>query len=132
MLYLFYNYRITDTVVIDKNTCYQIKVWPKIKQDLAFTGTIWIADSTYALKQLDLEITKDVNINLIEHLSIQQELETTPTGEHVCKKMNLLVDGANLTKNFVSFIQNPPPIMSLICSVTQIIPFLLSHIINGI
>ena len=101
---IFYNYKIADTVVIDRDTCYQIKVWPKNKQDLAFTGTIWIADSTYALKQLDLEITKDVNINLIERLSIQQELEATPTGEYVCKKMNLLVDGANLTKNFVSFI----------------------------
>ena len=101
---IFYHYRIADTVVIDKDTCYQIMVWPKNKQDLAFTGTIWIADSTYALKQLDLEITKEVNINLIERLSIQQELEAIPTGEHVCKKMNILIDGANLTKNFVSFI----------------------------
>ncbi len=101
---IFYNYKIVDTVLVEKDSCYQIKVWPKNKQDLAFTGTIWIADSIYALKQLDLEITQDVNINLIEHLTIQQELEATKSGEFVCRKMNILIDGANLTKDFVSFI----------------------------
>ena len=101
---IFYKYTLLDTVLIDNDTCYEIKVTPKNKQDLAFTGTIWITDSTYALKKLDLEVTKDVNINLVEQLTIKQVLQAAPNGAYTNKEMHLMVDGANLTKNFVSFI----------------------------
>lgn len=101
---IFYTYKLIDTCVIDADTCYQILVAPKNKQDLAFTGTIWINQSNFALHKLDLEITKDVNINLIENVSIKQKFTLLDSTIYVIDEMFLKVDGANLTKNFMSFI----------------------------
>jgi hypothetical protein len=101
---IFYNYRLVDTALVDTDSCFQISVAPKNKQDLAFTGTIWICKNNFALKKLELEITKDVNINLIENVIIHQKLNQLPSKEYVIDEMFLKVDGANLTKNFMSFI----------------------------
>ncbi len=62
---LFYNYYLIDSIYIDSIKCYKIDVRPKNKKDLVFTGTLWITDSTFAIKQLDLAVTKDVNFNLV-------------------------------------------------------------------
>ena len=39
--------------VIDGLTCFKIQFRPKREQDLAFVGTMWISDSTFALKQIE-------------------------------------------------------------------------------
>ena len=101
---IFYNYRLLDTVLVDNDTCFQIAVAPKNKQDLAFTGSIWICSNNYALKKIEVEISKDVNINLIESVIIKQKFISFNSSEYVIDEMFLKVDGANLTKNFMSFI----------------------------
>ncbi|MCC6837789.1 MAG: carboxypeptidase-like regulatory domain-containing protein, partial [Bacteroidia bacterium] len=63
---LFYNYYLIDSMVIDGFRCYRIDCRPKNKKDLAFTGSLWITDTTFAIKQLDLEITPDVNFNWLD------------------------------------------------------------------
>jgi len=69
----YYYFTLKDSVVIDGKSCYQIRVDPKNPIDLVFSGTIWIETNSYALKQVNLEITDKANINFIEKLKIQQE-----------------------------------------------------------
>lgn len=101
---LFYDFYLTDTVVLNGFRCYQIKVKPKNDKDLLFTGNIWIADTVWALKQVNLEIPKTVNINFLEKVQVQQELEPSGAGAWLVTKSRLVVDFADVTNRTVGMI----------------------------
>jgi Family of unknown function (DUF5686)/CarboxypepD_reg-like domain len=102
---LFYNYILADSTFIDGKKCYQINCRPKNKRDLAFTGKIWITDTAFAIKQLDLEILKEVNFNLVDHARIQQVLIPTEAGPWVPEQTRVIIDFAIQLKNFISVVQ---------------------------
>lgn len=70
----YYKYYLMDSLFIDDMHCYEIHVVPRRKEDLAFKGTIWIHDTTYALKRVSVEIGKQANLNFVERIRIQQDL----------------------------------------------------------
>jgi len=84
--------------MIGDRRCYKIVVIPKRELDLAFYGTIWIEDSTYALQQLDLEVKKSANLNWIEKIKIQQEFERTSAGPWLPTKTRALMDLVEVAK----------------------------------
>ena len=101
---LFYNYYLLDSVLLDSFKCYKIDCRPKNKRDLAYTGILWITDSTFAIKQLDLGITKDVNFNLVDRARIQQILIPTSAGPWVPSQTRITIDYAAVTDKLVSMI----------------------------
>lgn len=101
---LFYNYYLIDSVVIDSFKCYKIDCRPKNKKDLAYTGTLWITDTTFAIKQLDVEITPDVNVNWIDRARIQEVLIPTEAGPWVPAHTRTVVDYATISSKFVSMV----------------------------
>ncbi|KAA9332903.1 carboxypeptidase-like regulatory domain-containing protein [Adhaeribacter soli] len=88
---LYYDYDLEDSLHIGGTYCYKLKVIPRRPQDLAFNGYIWIDKSSYALKQVDLNISKSANLNYIEKVKIQQELQPTEAGPWIPVKTRLLV-----------------------------------------
>jgi len=96
---LFYEYELTDSVYINNFYCYRIDFSPKSPQDLAFTGTMWITKNEYALKQIDVSIGKQANLNFIEKIKIQQELEPTGEGAWFPMKNRVLLDVSELSTN---------------------------------
>lgn len=102
--FLFYEFYLTDTVYLNGYRCYQIKVKPKNNKDLLFTGFIWITDSTWAIKQVNLEIPKYVNINFLERVQVQQELEPTSAGAWLPVKSRLIVDFADVSKKSIGLV----------------------------
>ncbi|HEU5290491.1 MAG TPA: DUF5686 family protein [Cyclobacteriaceae bacterium] len=96
---LFYEYDLTDSVFIDNFYCYRIDFTPKSPQDLAFTGSMWITKNEYALKQIDVSIGKQANLNFIEKIKIQQELEPTGEGAWFPMKNRVLLDVSELSNN---------------------------------
>lgn len=101
---LFYNYALVDSMIIDSMKCYKIDCHPKNKKDLAYSGFIWITDTTFAIKQLDLGITPDVNVNWIDHARIQQVLIPTEAGPWVPAQTRTLIDFTTLSDKFVSVV----------------------------
>ncbi len=101
---LFYNYILVDSVMLDSTKCYKIDCHPKNKKDLAYTGYVWITDTTFAIKQLDLGITPEINVNWIDHARIQQVLSPTEAGPWVPSQTRTLVDYTTLTDKFVSMV----------------------------
>lgn len=95
----YYEYVLDDSMFISNQWCYKIDFKPKRSQDLAFTGTIWIHDTTFALKQIEASIDKRANINYIEKIKIQQELEASSEGAWLPLKTRVLIDIAELTNN---------------------------------
>lgn len=100
----YYYFTLKDSVVIDGKSCYQIRVDPKNPIDLVFSGTIWIETNSYALKQVNLEITDKANINFIEKLKIQQEFTEVEPTYWLPKKTRVLIDIAELTDNTLGMI----------------------------
>ena len=94
----YYDYYLVDSLYIGKHWCYKIDIEPQRKQDLAFSGSIWIDSQTFALKQIDVTCGKGANINFVDKIKIQQELENTAAGAWLPVKTRVLVDVVQLTK----------------------------------
>jgi hypothetical protein len=67
-----YDYYLEDTVIIDGKSCYQVRFEPKRKQEMTFYGTIWINDTTFAVKQVDMRISEDANFNWVNDFYLSQ------------------------------------------------------------
>jgi hypothetical protein len=96
---IYYEYDLTDSLYIGNDYCYRLDFFPRSPQDLAFTGTMWITKSGYALKQIDVNVGKQANLNFVEKIRIQQELAPTPEGPWVPIKNRVLIDVSELTNS---------------------------------
>ena len=70
-----YNYVLTDTAYIDNKWCYNIVFYPRRKNELTFKGDFWVNDSTFAIKTINMAVTKSANINWVKEIYIEQEFE---------------------------------------------------------
>ncbi|NQV02544.1 MAG: carboxypeptidase-like regulatory domain-containing protein [Bacteroidia bacterium] len=73
----FYKYYLVDSTFLGNNWCYHIMFKPRRKQELTFTGSFWVADTSFAIKKIDLRIVSDANINFINDLAVKQEFDWT-------------------------------------------------------
>jgi hypothetical protein len=70
-----YNYVLADSAFIDNKWCYNIIYYPRRKNELTFKGDFWVNDTTYALKEINLQASKSANINWVKEIYIEQEFE---------------------------------------------------------
>ncbi|MEO8472154.1 MAG: DUF5686 family protein [Chryseolinea sp.] len=96
---LYYEYDLVDSLYVGDHYCYRLDFFPKSPQDLAFTGSMWITQKDYALKQIDVTMGKQANINFVEKIKIQQDLEPAEGGAWLPVKNRVLVDVGELNKN---------------------------------
>ncbi|MBI4930675.1 MAG: carboxypeptidase-like regulatory domain-containing protein [Bacteroidetes bacterium] len=69
----YYKFYLIDSVFVGNNRCYQLQFKPRRKQEFAFAGNLWIADTTFAVKRLDMSVPDDVNLNFVKALAVVQE-----------------------------------------------------------
>jgi hypothetical protein len=70
-----YNYVLRDSSFVDKKWCYNIVFYPRRKNELTFKGDFWVNDTTFAIKKINMAVTKSANINWIKDIYIEQEFE---------------------------------------------------------
>jgi hypothetical protein len=70
-----YNYVLKDTAYIDTKKCYNIVFYPRRKNELTFKGDFWVNDSTFAIKKINMAVTKSANINWVKDIYIEQEFD---------------------------------------------------------
>ena len=94
---LYYKYYLTDSLFLDnKYFCYEISFKPKREEDPVFHGTIWINDTTYALKRITVTVTGKAELNFIKRLKIQQDYEPFGSGAWFPVKTRFMADAANI------------------------------------
>ncbi|HEX7493224.1 MAG TPA: DUF5686 family protein [Bacteroidales bacterium] len=94
---LYYKYYLTDSLLIDnKYFCYEISFKPKREEDPVFHGTIWINDTTYALKRIVATVTEKAELNFIKRLKIQQDYEPFGSGAWFPVRTRFMADAANI------------------------------------
>lgn len=88
----YYRYYLIDSMYIDKYWCYEIQFTPKRKGELTVEGTMWINDTTYAIKKVEGTIAKDANINFVNELIVTQTFEQVENEVWMLVKDELIVD----------------------------------------
>lgn len=95
-----YKYFIADTVDLEGVKCVQMKFQPRNEADLAFRGDMWVAlDSSYAVKKVQMGITRSANINFVSALEILQEFDYNDTLRWHIVKDQMTIDYNLLTNN---------------------------------
>ncbi len=88
---LFYKFYLIDSTVLDGHKCYQLQFKPKFKQDLAFTGNMWATDTSFAIKQLEMSMSPDANINFINSTAVVQTYQLVDSA-WMMEKERLVID----------------------------------------
>ncbi len=91
---LYYKYYLLDSLLIDNKYCYKIKFKPRRPEDLTFTGEIFIHDTTWAVKKVNMRTSTKANINFVEDLAVVKEYEFVDNTMWMLSKELLVVEFA--------------------------------------
>lgn len=76
----FYKFFIQDTVVVDSTKYIKLGFTPFNSANYGFMGFITVDSATLAIKDVNIDIPKNTNINFIEGLHIEQTFEKNKQG----------------------------------------------------
>lgn len=89
-----YNYVLSDSTYIDDKWCYNIIYYPRRKNELTFKGDFWVNDTTFAIKKINMQVTKSANINWVKEIYIEQDFEVVNDSVFLLKRDYMLSDFA--------------------------------------
>jgi len=89
-----YNYALTDSMYIDNKWCYNIVYYPRRKGELTFKGDFWVNDTTFAIKNINMAVTKSANINWVKEIYIEQDFEVVNDSVFLLKRDHMMSDFA--------------------------------------
>jgi len=75
----FYMYFIRDTIVDNGEKLVELYFTPRNPEDLLFRGTMFITlDGNYAIRRVEMGVSKNINLNYVREFSIKQDFEKGP------------------------------------------------------
>lgn len=89
-----YNYVLADSTFIDDKWCYNILFYPRRKNELTFKGNFWVNDSTFAIKNISMSVTKSANINWVKEIYIEQDFEVLNDSVFLLTRDHMMSDFA--------------------------------------
>ncbi|MEX0275059.1 MAG: DUF5686 family protein [Flavobacteriaceae bacterium] len=87
-----YNYALRDSAFIDGKWCFNIVYYPRRKNELTFKGDFWVNDTTFAIKNINMEAAKSANINWVKEIYIEQDFEVMSDSVFLLKRDYMLSD----------------------------------------
>jgi hypothetical protein len=93
----YYKFYLQDSAFENNQYIYHLSFKPRRVQELSFTGNIWIADTTWGVKRLEMSLPKDANVNFINTANIVQEFSYTDS-TWIMTKDRLVIDFAPTKK----------------------------------
>lgn len=89
----FYKYYLMDTLEIDGQKCMDLGFVPFNSESFGFTGHLYVAlDSTYFVRRVLLNVPKDINLNFVSHMTIDQTFRREPDGTRLITKDDIRVN----------------------------------------
>lgn len=89
---LYYKYYLEDSTNLDGSWCYKISFKPKRKRERTFYGYFWVADTTWAIKQIQLRVASDININFINDMMATNEYKKINDSTWFLSEEEVLID----------------------------------------
>lgn len=93
----YYRYYLVDSAFIEDQWCYHIMFKPRRKQELTFAGTFWVHDTTFAVKEVDMVMAGDMNLNFVSAGIVRQEYNLID-GQYWMLTKDYLMGDFNFTK----------------------------------
>ena len=87
-----YNYVLTDSAFVDNKWCFNILYYPRRKSELTFKGDFWVNDSTFAIKEINMQANRSANINWVKDIYIEQEFDVLNDSVFLLKRDYMLSD----------------------------------------
>ena len=87
-----YRFMLLDSLQFKGSRCYHISFHPKVKSDVAFTGDMYIEDSTYSVRQVNLSFSIAANVNFVRNYWIRQEYSTVDGKHSMLAKSQVIAD----------------------------------------
>lgn len=78
----FYKYYLNDTVAVDGERCVELVFVPFNNQAFGFLGRVYVPlnDTTMFIKKVRLNVPRNINLNYVEQLYIEQDFDRAPSG----------------------------------------------------
>ncbi|MEO8819260.1 MAG: DUF5686 family protein [Ginsengibacter sp.] len=76
--FTYYNFYFNDSNIVDGKKVYTIRFKPKGKYENAFTGSVWINDSTFSVKKIVMHLDKTANLDFIKNVTYSEEYKLSP------------------------------------------------------
>lgn len=96
----FYRFYITDTLEVGGEKFADVFFAPKNKNDLAFMGNMLVAlDSTYAVRKVVMGISRQINLNWVTDLRLEQEYGFFGSGAN--RRLLLTTDAVTMDFNIL-------------------------------
>ncbi len=87
-----YNYVLSDSAFIEDKWCYNIIFYPRRKNELTFKGDFWVNDTTFAVKQIEMNATRSANINWVKEIYVAQEFNVLNDSVFLLKRDHMMSD----------------------------------------
>ncbi len=94
----FYKYYLVDSAFHGNKWCYKVMFKPRHKQTYTFTGNFWVHDTSFAIKEIEMKVAEDVNMNFVNDLVIHKTFEQV-NGQHWVITRDYTVGDFNLIEN---------------------------------
>lgn len=90
----YYKFFITDTITTEKNQkLIQLSFTPRNTNDVLFEGEIYITlDGNYAVEKAGLTINRNINVNFVRSMHVDQDFEQNPDGRYHLSRSNTFAD----------------------------------------
>jgi len=89
----FYKFFITDTLIVDNIKVVELSFTPRSTTDMLFEGQIYITlDGNFAVQKASLTVNKNINLNFVKSLHVDQDFEQNPDKKYHLSKSNTIVD----------------------------------------
>lgn len=73
--YSVYSYVLSDSLVTDDKKTYTIHFFPREDQDLLLQGNFKVNNQNYAIEEIQMYTTKDINMNLVRSLAFEKSFQ---------------------------------------------------------
>lgn len=89
----FYKYYLLDTLQVEGRKCVDLGFVPFNSESFGFTGHLFVTlDSTYFVKKVILNVPKDINLNFVSGMTIEQVFERDSANIRILKKDDIRVN----------------------------------------
>ncbi len=90
----YYKYYLQDTLLVDSVRCIDLAFVPFNSESFGFTGHIYVpeGDSTYFIKKAKMNVPKDINLNYVKNMYIEQDYTQLEDGTRIKTKDDVIVE----------------------------------------
>ena len=90
----FYKFYLTDTLVVEQDTCIVLSFVPHTPQTWGFIGKLYVPknDSTMFIKRVELHLPHTINVNFIDGMTVSQTFEKASDGSRLKTKDDMIFE----------------------------------------